>query len=180
MPVLLMFQINPNAQTYSQLPDIQTPSPQMAKNFQGVYVNSEFGVEISLPEGTPGTEMESQTKGVTELTIPAPPIGAGGIKVFLSNSTEASHLTSSTLQELQTDPPDCKLGSNSVTIGGKIAKTSNDPCNVMGITPSKIKLYYIDLGSGKTLDISFIAPTSLYDMGLPAFEELVKRVKFTK
>jgi hypothetical protein len=157
-------------------PGTQIPSPQLAKNFQGTYANSEFGVELTLPEGMPGMEMQSQ--GVTELTIPAL-LGAGEIKIFLSNSPEASNLTASSLH-LQTDPSDCKLGSNTVTIGGKVGRTSNDPCNLIGVFPSKLKHYHVDLGSSKTFDLYFIAPTSVYDISLPAFEELVKTVKFTK
>jgi hypothetical protein len=176
----------------TMLPALESPSPspggnlqmpsegEMPKLIQGKYVNSEFGFEITFPEGIQGTNTsmpESTIVNVVIPGIPSSPLPSSMIIIMKDSSKKNNSMPSSDSSLTDSCPP---LSMETATLGGKVAKATITPCNMEAASMSKTRNYNIDLGGGKTISIVFVSNPTTFDTALPKFEEIVKTVKFTK
>jgi hypothetical protein len=153
------------------------PSDQGMNLIQGKYVNTEFGFEITFPDAVQGVNTTLPGYTTVNVNIPTPP-SLTNMMIILTDSSKEDSST----QTFDAGYSDfCKpLSSENVNLGGKKAQASITPCNMLAFTSAKTRNYDVDLGEGKAVSIIFVSNPSLYDAGLPKFEEIVKTVKFTE
>jgi len=139
----------------------------------------EFGLEMEFPEGTILAETQGSIAGDRILGFT---VGTMAIYLHLYDSatTGADNSTESPINFTSSDS--CKpITSKIVNLNGKNAIASDiQSCKDAAII-SKAKSYFVNLGNGKTIFMTFTSNDPLsYNSALETFEGIVKTIKFTK
>jgi hypothetical protein len=100
-------------------------------------------------------------------------------KVETNTNSSSAFLPNTTITQGQ-PKINCNPGPiETANVGGKNAQVAVAECSSTGLF-TKTKTYSVNLGTGKTIAISYMATSaSGYDLNLDKFEEIVKTIKFS-
>jgi hypothetical protein len=148
------------------------------KIIQGKYVNPDFGLELTFPDGMVGGENRN-TEGLSLLMAGGPLDPSAQILVAMFNSTgvQSQNNTATLLNMMAAEPRNCLFGSMTVNLNGKDFRVSDDPCIILGAS-MKMKNSYTSIGDGTSMILirlqTLTIPTeSAYQSSLPIFEKLM-------